>query len=360
MSTTIKFANKLHPVLNASNENSFYSPFSLLSALGMCALGAKFKTKEELTALLGETKEIAEMAKEVSTNKNDAYQLVAANALWVQKDFELCQDFIETIHEDFAGSLAEVDYKANPKGAVNRINAWCDESTRGKITEVIDEGAINKDTRLILTNAIYFKGLWDKAFKKENTVNSKFTSNGSSKSVPTMVQTNNFKYSENDDFESLEMDYQGDDLSMLILLPKRQDTRILEAIDSNLQEAYEAAIGGQRTTEVTVRLPKFKMETEYKLSQKLKELGVVHPFLNEANFSGISTQESLKISEVIHKAFVECDEEGTEAAAVTAVVMVRTCAMVRNIVFNADHPFVFFIRNKNTNEVLFTGRVVNP
>jgi len=363
-SPAIRFASKLHSKLGKSKENSFYSPHSLLSALGMCAEGANGDTLKTLTELLEVPSDSSErksyfrsLVAETVVEENKPYELSTANALWPQTNLGLIEEFAETIRQDYGGDITEVDYQKNPNEAARKINDWCDKATRGKIPKIID--SIDNDMLLILTNAIYFLGKWKSQFKKELTTDEDFrTSPSVIKKVPTMHKLGDAIYGETQEFKVLELPYEGDDLSMLILLPEGST----ENIDNDLTSAYQNALNSlQHTEEVHVSLPKFKMETEYRLGSKLKELGAGLIFSDNADFSGITKKENLKISEIIHKAFVKCDEEGTEAAAVTAV-MIQSCSVSRSRpkVFRADHPFVFFIRNMKTNTVLFVGRVANP
>lgn len=361
------FASKLHPKLGESNENSFYSPFSLLSALGMCAAGARGRTQKVLAGLLETPADPAEqkayfksLVAEVNSDSERPYELVTANALWAQKGLTFNPEYANTVRNDYGGTFQEVDYVEAPDAAVDQVNSWCNDNTRGKIPTIISSDFVNEDTRLILTNAIYFKGKWQSEFDKKKTKDEPFRG-PTPKNVPTMHQSGGFSYSENDAFKALDLPYTGDELSMLVLLPNGDST---EAIDADLEAAYNEAVSTlQHEETVIVSLPRFKMETKYKMGDTLKDLGAGLAFSDEADFSGITKDERLKISEVVHKAFVQCDEEGTEAAAATAVGMMR-CTSVRMPPppkeFKADHPFVFFIRNNQSGNILFCGRVTNP
>lgn len=378
-----KFANKLHPKLNKPTENLFYSPHSLHSALGICTEGAREKTLESLINLLevpsdtSERKSYFRSLVAETTVSGKPYELTTANALWSQINLGFVGDFQDTIRNDYGGSFNEVNFVDNPENAVEKINGWCNEATHGKIPTIIQNNFINKDTLLILTNAIYFLGKWKKKFDQKLTKNEDFypiwppTVDGhwcssiqrcsqKIKRVPTMHISGEALYGETVEFKALDLPYEGDDLSMLILLPEGST----EYIDNNLAAAYEAANNSLRYEEnVNISLPRFKLETEYNLGETLKELGGKLAFSDYADFSGITKDETLKISEVIHKAFVKCDEEGTEAAAATAVGMMRCSALMMPVppkVFKADHPFVFFIRNTKTNTILFAGRVTQP
>lgn len=358
----VEFSSKLHPFLGKSTENSFYSPFSLLTALGMCVEGAKGETQNALVELLELPKTAKERKKYFKNfNKeakgNDHYELKTANALWGANHLKYLDSFKKVIENDYAGVFSEVDYENDPDAAVLAINKWCDENTSGKIKKIISKSDIDKSTLLILTNAIYFLGKWKKEFDKGKTKDEAFF--GIEKPIPMMHIKEKFHYMENDQFQALDIPYQGGDLSMLVVLPKEKTT---EFVDNNLNNVYSEATENLRIEEVRVSLPKFKMETEYKVGNIFKEFGAGIAFSDDADFSGICSNEQLKISEIIHKAFVKCDEEGTEAAAVTAVITVRCTSvrMSRDIEFKANHPFVFFIRNNKTGTILFCGRVVNP
>lgn len=363
---TVTFASKLHPRLDENNKNSFFSPFSIQLALGMCAAGAKGKTQKCLSSFLGSplAKEkqdlfFKSLVSEVNDGKERPYELKTANALWGQKGLAYTSDFVEIIEECYDGKFEEVDYK-KPKDCVKVINSWCDKNTNGKIPTIISENFINADTLLILTNAIYFKGKWQNQFNKKNTTDDYFKSYGEAKKVRMMHLTEKFFYYENEEFQALDLPYVGENLSMMVLLPRGDNT---DYVDNNLVSCYEQATSGFENLKVVVSLPKFKVETKYTLGNTFKDLGAGLAFSDGADFSGITEAARLKISEVIHKAFVECDEEGTEAAAVTAVGMMRCTSMLpvaHPKVFNANKPFVFFIRNRQTGNVLFCGRVVKP
>jgi serpin B len=371
----LKFAAKLQPNLDESTENLFFSPFSILTALGMCAVGARGETQKALANFLEVPEDFEEqkayfksLVAEGTAPAGSPYELTTANALWSQKGLKFAQEFATVVKQDYDASFSELDYD-EPEKAASVINAWCDKNTNGKIKTIIDKDFINPDTRLILTNAIYFLGKWATQFQKNQTYKEAFLNGrGKEVQVPTMHINSKFRYGETEKFQALELPYEGDDLSMLVLLPTNkapykpygQET----PIDADLESAYKDAVESLGYPEtVDVSLPKFEMETKYKLGKTFEALGAGIAFSDSANFTGItSNKEALKISEVIHKAFVKCDEEGTEAAAVTAVGVMRCTAMAPRMpkIFKADHPFVFFIRNKNSGSILFSGRVVNP
>jgi serpin B len=249
---------------------------------------------------------------------------------------------------------------------VRRINAWASDKTHAKIKELVTTQDINTDTRLILTNAIYFKGKWEKQFKQADTRDQNWhVPLRKPWTVPIMHQTGGFLYYEDADFQALDVPYKGGKLSLLVVLPRKEDG--LKSLEAKwTAEGMYQAMKDRLTYEerVIVSLPRFKTEATFRLKPVLCSLGAGLAFDNFADFGGIG-DERLKISEVVHKAFVEVNEEGTEAVAATAVQMdLATCppptSMPKVKVFEADHPFMFFIRDRNTNTVLFAGRVVDP
>ena len=367
-----RFASKLYPKLGEKNENNFFSPYSLQTALGMCLVGAKGDTQKKLAELIEAPKTLNAQKEyfnaligEVHGTVDDKreYELRSCNALWPQStpDFKLLPDYLTTIEDDFYSTVTPVDYVDNPTGAVDAINQWCDESTNGKITNVITKAFVNKETRLVLTNAIYFKGKWATAFEKDDTFPEDFRGSDGTTEVPTMHSNGeNWKYYENDRFKALELPYKGDDLSMIVVLPHEDNIDVINDLEDTYEEARES-LTNSHPEKVNVSLPKFKFSTTYKLGETFQDLGASLAFSDDADFTGIS-KTRLKISEVIHKAFVEVDEEGTEAAAVTVVRMMR-CTSVRMPVkpkeFKADHPFQFYIVNRQSGNIHFCGRVSN-
>jgi serpin B len=366
------FATRLYNKLagTQAGKNLFLSPFSIQVALAMCAVGARGQTRKVMADLIGapdnveeQNRQYAELLKSVTGEGERAFQLVTANALWGQQGYHFKPDYQKAVADFYEGEFHEVNFRAQPDEAVRTINTWVSNKTREKIKELVKQDFINDDTRLILTNAIYFKGQWDEAFEKASTHDEKWHGQSGSRRVPMMHQRGGYLFCESDDFQALDLPYKGEQLSMLVVLPTNKDgLASLEtkfAADGTYQK-IAARLHYEET--VIVSLPRFKMETEFKLKPVLCALDAELAFSDHADFSGIG-EEPLKVSEVVHKAFVEVNEEGTEAAAATAVGMVM-CAAVRQPVepkvFKADHPFLFFIRDRNTNAVLFSGRVLDP
>ena len=297
-------------------------------------------------------------------------ELNLANSIWIHMNFSIIQTFIEIIRENYGGDINEIDFNNNEL-ASRTINDWVKDHTRGKINQIVSPGLFNQPVRLILVNAIYFKGLWEKPFKEMFTKDDKFTLiSGEKVSISMMHQTNKFGYIEDELFQILEMTYKGnivfgtrESISMLIILPKAIDGIL--GLDQILSiENLNKYIWNLTTKKVEVYLPRFKLETKYNLKQTLMNLGLKDAFNQNADFSGITdTPEGILIHEVIHKAFVDVNEEGTEAAAATAVIAFAGAAMVRPEpppIFRADHPFLFLIRDVQSDLILFIGSVMNP
>jgi serpin B len=369
------FASRLYEKLAdaETDQNLIFSPFSVQVALAMCAVGAKGQTRDALADLIGaprsvddQNRQYAALLKSVNGQGKRPFELVTANALWGHHGYHFKPDYQKTLADFYDGVFQEVDFVREPNEAARKINAWASDRTHAKIKELVTRQDIKEETRLILTNAIYFKGNWEKQFKQSDTRDQNwYAPLRKPWTVPMMHQTGGFLYYEDADLQALEVPYKGGQLSLLVVLPRKNDgLKALEARWTSQRMYQEMTKRLTHEERVIVTLPRFKTEATFRLKSVLCSLGAGLAFDNFADFSGIGA-EPLKISEVIHKAFVEVNEEGTEAAAATAVEMaLATCPppMSQPIVkiFEADHPFLFFIRDRNTNAVLFAGRVVDP
>jgi serpin B len=358
------------------NGNIFFSPFSISSAFVMTYEGAKGQTAKEMRSVfyfpedsnLRRT-EYASIFNEINRGIKK-YKLSSANALWGRQDYQFSKDFLDNVEKYYGGKTTNLDFKNNPEGSRITINSWVENQTNGKIQNLIPAGIIQPMTKLVLTNAIYFKGEWAKQFNKNNTREENFrTSNNETVKTQMMQQTDNeaiFNYTENSNLQMLEMPYAGDELSILFLLPKNDNLAKLESMLSTKNISnWKNDLEEQR---VKVYIPKFKFETKYFMADDLKAMGMPLAFSDSADFSGMTAtgKKDLKIDEAIHQAFVEVNEEGTEAAAATAVLMAPEAAAPglhkepKIPIFRADHPFIFLIQQKSTGNILFIGRVVNP
>jgi len=293
-------------------------------------------------------------------NKKDKeYELTTANALWAQKDFSFLDEYLNITERYYGGKATELDFITETEESRQIINTWVEGQTNNKIKDLIERGMIDPLTRLVLTNAIYFKGDWIHQFDKEGTSDMEFEiAANETVEVPMMYLDGvSFNYTETDELQVIELPYEGGEISMLVLLPKDN----LESLKNNLSAEkiadYRAALSSQ---EVIVYLPKFSFETKYTLNHNLAEMGMPTAFSTDADFSGMDGRKDLFISFVVHQAFVDVNEEGTEASAATGVGMKLTAAIMEPTIFRADHPFIFIIQERDTGSILFLGRVVNP
>ncbi|MBW2988600.1 serpin family protein [Candidatus Woesearchaeota archaeon] len=367
-----RFALELYSQYKSHEGNIFFSPYSVFTALSMTYEGARGKTAEEMQTVLHIPRDAnsrrAAIASLYNTINKDAksYKLLTANALWAQKGYPFLQEYFNVITKYYGGKVTNLDFQTQTEKSRQIINKWVEDKTNAKIKNLVPQGVITSETRLVLTNAIYFKGEWLKAFDKEGTVEDKFwVTPSSSVNVEMMSRVDEeamFNYTETDTLQMLELPYSGEKLSMLILLPKNEDLDALEsALSVEKLEALKERLIEQR---VKVFIPKFKLETKYFMRDTLSDMGMSTAFSLSADFSGMTGGKDIFISDVIHQAFVEVNEEGTEAAAATAVVMKETAfgpgALPRIPVFRANHPFVFIIQERDTGLILFMGRVMNP
>ncbi len=361
------FAAALYARLREQEGNLFFSPFSISGALAMTHAGARGETEAQMAQVLHFRLDQARlhpafaslMAALSAGAEKGGYELSIANALWGQKGYGFLAEFLKTTREHYGAGLREIDFGADPEGARKTINQWVEDQTRNRIKDLLLPPDITPLTTLVLTNAIYFKGEWAWKFDEKATRKAPFTlPSGEKVQVPMMLQSRVFGYLEADDFQALEMPYAGGDLSVVVLLPREADglPRLEELMTP---ENLAAWLGRLRQREVAVMLPRFSFTARFELQDVLREMGMKDAFsLPPADFSGMTGRKDLCISKVIHKAFVDVTEEGTEAAAATAVVMKEGGARV--LLFRADHPFLFLIRDAKTGCILFMGRLTNP
>ena len=371
---TNQFALDLHKLLgneaSLASENLFYSPASLLIALAMTCFGAKGKTAEEIVKVLhlaSATKSdlnnnMKQFISTLNAASDNNTKLLTANKLFIEKSFEILESFKEGTREFYDAEVALVDYKAHAERVREEINQWVEQKTNDKIKDLIPAGMLSEDTRLTLVNAIYFKGLWLEPFRKEETFpGSFFVAENQEIQVPMMRQEADFKFTESQELacQILEMPYIGKKMSMVILLPIENNglASLEEQLTfENLQESL-SALETSRPDEMEVYLPKFKLTQQFDMNDILSKMGAEEMFIHgKANFTGI-TEDSLYVSKVVHKAFVEVNEEGTEAGAATGIG-INTLSL--KPMFNANHPFMFLIRHSDSGAILFLGRLMKP
>ena len=365
-----EFTFDLYARLRAQEGNLFFSSYSISNALAMTYAGARGPTAAQMARALrfpldGDRLHRTFAKVNLDVNGDQAKrraELHVANALWTEMSLPTLPAFQATVKTLYGAGLTPVDFKRAPETARMAINAWVEQQTRDRIRNLIPEGLVNQDTRLVLTNAIYFKGTWKHAFHEAGTRNDKFTlSTGKTiPDVPLMNQVQMFRYLDGGSFQALELPYAADQQSMIVFLPKRLDG-LAELEKTLTAERVTGWLARMTPQNVNVTLPRFKVTAEFQLKQALTELGMPLAFTpRKADFSGISTAEPLWLSAVIHKAYVDVNEQGTEAAAATAGTIVTLSARPEPIAFRADHPFFFVIRDNGTGSLLFAGRLATP
>jgi serpin B len=364
-----RFAFDLYARLKGAEGNLFLSPYSISTALAMTSAGARGETAEQMAQVLFLPASGAAVHAAYGALQNDlntagaggAFELAVANRLWGQKGYEFLSDFLALVEKNYGAGLEQVDFAADTEGSRKTINAWVERQTRDKIKDLIKPGVLDAMTRLVLTNAIYFKGKWANEFDKKLTRDEDFFLTPEKKvTAPLMHQTKHFSYFDGGDFQVLGLPYQGDRLAMVVLLPKAKDG--LAALEASLSaEKLAEWIGKMRRREVQVALPRFKTTAEFGLKDTLVVMGMADAFdPAKADLSGMNGKRDLFISAVVHKAFVDVNEEGTEAAAATAVVTRAGNGGGPPPVFRADHPFLFLIRDTRSGAILFLGRILDP
>lgn len=355
------------------DDNLFFSPFSLTSALTMVYAGARHDTAAEMRkalriSLLDEPLHAAYADQTRMTNApGKPYALSVANALWGRQGFRFEDAYLALLNKNYGAVLTALDFK-DAQGSSEKVNAWVASRTNDKIKSIVSPATFNDDLRLILTNAIYFKGNWLDEFDKKYTQREPFYAPGGQTQAELMHRKGDYRYAEDPQLQVLGMPYKGKELSMVVLLPKSKDG--LPALEAALtKDKLDAHVAALKEGEVIVTFPKFKLETGYSLADTLKSMGMTLAFArcgavsSCADFSGIldPEQDKLSIDFVAHKAFVEVNEEGTEAAAATSVEMFGPTSLPPPVpVFRADHPFIFLIRDDRSGAVLFLGRFSKP
>jgi len=366
------FALDLYAQLKAEPGNLFFSPYSISTALAMTYAGTRGQTEAQMAKVLhfGSDQRslhaaFGQLQRQLAdAGKTKGMELNVANALWAQKGHPFLEPFFKVAKGEYAANIAQADFKTAAEAARHEINRWVAQKTKDKIRDLLPEGSLDTLTRLVLANAIYFKGTWATKFDKAGTTMQPFHLTSVRQiEVPLMHHLDNVRYMENADFQAVELPYTGGGLSMVVLLPREIEG--CGQLESRLTPALVAeALRQMKQQKVEIFLPRFKLESQFKLNDPLFKMGMTEAFSRHADFSGMDGAKDLYISGVFHKAWGEVNEEGTEAAAATAVVVTLKSVAVRPPapppVFRADHPFLFFIRDTQSGTLLFLGRLTDP
>ena len=365
-----EFGLDLYAKLRTADGNLFYSPYSVSDALAMTYAGARGATADEMAGALRFSLAPArlhpafgDLIREINgAGTKRKCELYTANALWSQKGYPFVADFQQVAKDSYGAALEEVDFQRATETARRTINAWVEKQTQDKIKDLLKEGVLGPDTVLVLTNAIYFKGAWMHVFRPARTAPADFVrgAKGTVPNVPLMRQEQVHRYLDGDTFQALELPYEANELSMIIFLPRTVDglAEFEKTLTASRVRDWLARMAPQ---EVDVAVPRFKATAEFTLAQPLGELGMRRMFSHAADFSGMVKGPGVHVGAVVHKAYVDVHEKGTEAAAATGVMMALESARRRRpAVFRADHPFFFLIRDNRTESILFVGHLTNP
>ncbi len=352
---------KLH-----TNEtgNLFFSPYSISEALAMTYAGAKGDTKTQMAQVLhfnpdDNALHTAFNALDLHLNHtDDQYTFSVANSLWAQKDYQFVERYLDTVKVHYGAGVSLLDF-AEAEKSRTIINTWVEDKTHQRIKDLIPQGVLNASIKLVLTNAVYFKGQWENEFEEAATSDGTFhLLDGSTKQTPFMHQTKHFSYLSDLNYQAIDLPYKGERTSMVVVLPKEDK---FESVLADIQNVYQHSIENMTETNINLSMPKFEFTTaNYDLTNYFKALGMTDAFGNQADFSGMSLSTQLLIDSIIHKAFIKVDEQGTEAAAATAVMTRANSIPSNKTEMSIDRPFIFFIKDTKSGQVLFIGVVKSP
>ncbi len=366
------FAFDLYKELQSEESNLFFSPYSISVALAMTYAGARGETEQQMADTLRFTLSQNQLHPAFNSldlrltanedqGKSDErtdFTLRIANSLWGQQGYPFLEEFLDLLARNYGAGMRLVDFMTAPEAARIAINDWVSDQTEEKIKDLIPQGAINTMTRLVLANAIYFYADWQRQFDPKATRDAAFTLLDEEQvTVPMMSQLSGFPYTQGKGFQAVEMPYVGGKAAMTIIVPDSGEFTNFES--SLTADQIDDIIANLERKQVKLSLPKFTYESKFSLAETLIEMGMPEAFGN-ADFSGMDGTRNLFISDVFHKAFVAVDEEGTEAAAATAVVMELSAIPMVDVTLTIDRPFIYLIRDTNSGSTLFMGRVLNP
>lgn len=367
------FALDLYQALRPDHAgNLFYSPFSISQALALTRAGARGETEDAIAATLHFDLEpdrfhpannaldlaLAKLSEPLDDpDAGDPLALNIVNALWGAQDKAFEAEFLDTLAVNYGAGMHRLDFKGDPEGSRETINTWVEGETNDRIKDLLPQGSISPSTALVLTNAIFFKASWATQFAENGTQNAPFTlADGEAVDVPMMHVSEGFSFADNADYSAVRLPYAGHQTSMVVIAPKGDFGSFEDTLDS---AQLDTIIGSLESGMLELSFPKFTFESDVPLTQTLQDMGMGIAFSGSADFSGIDGTRSLAITDVLHKAFVAVDEEGTEAAAATAVVVGETSVPTFEPLA-IDRPFLFLVRDDTTGSVLFIGRVMDP
>ena len=358
-----QFAIELYQQINKQAENNvFFSPYSLSTAMAMLYAAAEGETKQQIQktfhypapAILNPNS----AALYNQFNKpNPNYDLSTVNDLWMRQGLSPNQTYLDTVKRYYGGQVTNLDFASRPEPSRQTINKTIANHTKQMIPELLPEGSIKSSTAAVLTNAVYFKSQWAQPLGLRGSTQPFYNLNGTITDTNFMYSIENSNYTEDEQVQVVELPYKSDDLSMLIVLPKSKEAAAMQALVKNLSaDQIGQWTHNMKIKAVDLQLPKFKMEQDYKMDGLLAEMGMPIAFDSRADFSLFNDEQSLAVDSIIHKAVVEVDEKGTVAAAATSIVPVVVSANY-DVEFNANRPFMFMIKDNKTDAILFLGQV---
>lgn len=347
-----------------ADDNVFFSPYSLSTAMAMLYAAAEGETKAQIQkTFYYPSMDILNPNSAALYNQfnkpNPDYKLATVNDLWMEQGLTPTKSYVDTVQRYYGGQVTNLDFESNPNPSRLIINKKIAQHTNQLIPELLPKGSIKPITVAVLTNAIYFKGDWKVPFEVQSTTEQPFYNHiGTSPNIKMMQLQEHFGYSEDKQVQVVQLPYKGDDLSMLVVLPKSKDKAAMQQLVQDLSaDTIKQWSKDLVTQEVNVHLPKFKLEASYQMKNLLTDIGMPRAFEKGAGFNLFDNSPPIKIDDVYHKAVVIVDEKGTEAAAATGIVANATAASAPPPVFKADHPFIFMIKDNKTDAILFLGQV---
>ena len=366
-----QFAVAMYQQINGqpdqADKNVFFSPYSLSTAMAMLYAAAEGETKEQIQkTFYYPSMDVLNPNSAALYNQfnkpNPDYKLATVNDLWMEQGLTPTKSYVDTVQRYYGGQVTNLDFESNPNPSRLIINKKIAQHTNQLIPELLPKGSIKPITVAVLTNAIYFKGDWKVPFEVQSTTEQPFYNHiGTSPNIKMMQLQEHFGYSEDKQVQVVQLPYKGDDLSMLVVLPKSKDKAAMQQLVQDLSaDTIKQWSKDLVTQEVNVHLPKFKLEASYQMKNLLTDMGMPRAFEKGAGFNLFDNSPPIKIDDVYHKAVVIVDEKGTEAAAATGIVADATAASAPPPVFKADHPFIFMIKDNKTDAILFLGQVNKP
>jgi serpin B len=359
--------NLLSPNLGSSKGNVALSPASIATALAMVLAGGRGTTQAEMARVLHLSDPTAiqtamngleqQLAARNRNTANQSIDLKLANRAYAQQGVAFEQPFLNVLARSYGATIGLVDYKTATEDARRQINAWVGQQTHDKIPELLAPGVLDDLTRLVLVNAVYLKADWARPFSKEATASRAFHANSGDVPVPFMHGSEVRRYAAGNGWQAVDLDYAGHELAMTVLVP---DAGRYDDVVTHLTSAVLDTVNSAQPIEVNLGLPKFDIQKALTLKKQLSELGMPTAFTERADFTAMTNQEKLELSDVVHQATVTVDEQGTVAAAATGAVAKATSAPVRSVNLVVDRPFVFLLRDRPTGAILFAGQVTNP